>query len=159
VLGTGGSNSSPPKHATTQRHTHRAKTGAAQTTSTPATTTPAPATSPPATTDPVALNNQGKSLIDSGRPQDAIPVLQKALAAFPPDQRSSIDYAYTLFNLGDAYLRSGQPAKAIPYLQQRLKWNDQRDTVEAELRQAMQQAGQLPGAHGKGKHKGHGKGD
>jgi serine/threonine protein kinase len=153
VLSSGG-NSSSPNHATTHRHTHRAKTDAAQTNSTPGATTP-----PPAAPSPSALNDQGKALIDSGRPADAIPVLQRALAAFPPNQRSSITYAYTLFNLGDAYLRSGQPDKAIPYLQQRLNWNDQRDVVEAELKQAMQEAGQLgPGGPRKGKHKGHGKG-
>jgi tetratricopeptide (TPR) repeat protein len=104
----------------------------------------------------VALNNQGKSLIDSGNPQAAIPVLQKALAGFPPDQHGSLNYAYTLFNLADAYLKSGQPDKAIPLLQQRLRFNDQRDAVAAELQQAMQQAGQAPA--GPGKHKGHDKG-
>jgi serine/threonine-protein kinase len=159
--GGGGKSTNSANHATTHRHhTHKAKTNVGQTTSSSATTTPPPATQAPATTNPSALNDQGKSLIDSGRPADAIPVLQQALAAFPADQRSSIVYAYTLFNLGDAYLRSGQPAKAIPYLQQRLNWNDQRDVVSAELRQAMQQAGQAPsgGPPGKGKHKGHGKG-
>jgi serine/threonine-protein kinase len=150
--GGSGSNSnsgkSTAKHSTTQRH-HRTQTQAAQTTSTPATTTP-----PPATSDPSTLNNQGKALIDSGRPAEAIPVLQRALAAFPADQRSSIVYAWTLFNLGDAYLKSGQPARAIPYLQQRLNWNDQRATVLRELQEAMKQAG-VKGP-GKGKHKGHG---
>jgi hypothetical protein len=47
-------------------------------------------------------------------------------------------------------------------LQARLKFNDQRDTVAAELRQAMQQAGQTGGAPGpgpgRGKHKGRGDG-
>jgi eukaryotic-like serine/threonine-protein kinase len=161
VLASGGG-STPPKHTTSaKRHhrTHHTQTQAAQTNSTSSSTTPPPASSPPTTTDPFALNNQGKSLIDAGRSADAIPVLQRALAAFPPDQRQSLDYAYTLFNLGDAYLRAGQPDKAIPYLQQRLNWNDQRDVVAAELRQAMQQAGQsAPAPPGKGKHKGHGKG-
>jgi eukaryotic-like serine/threonine-protein kinase len=162
VLTTGGSGSNPPaKHATTHHHrrTHKPKATANQTTPPPATSsTPATHTTP-ATTDPSSLNDQGKALIDSGRPADAIPILQKALAAFPPDQRSSIVYAYTLFNLGDAYLKSGQPAKAIPYLQQRLKWNDQRPVVEAELQQAMQQAGVGGSGEGPGKgKKGHGKG-
>ena len=161
VLSSGGGGGSPKataKHSTAKHHkTHKAKTNSTQTTGTQVATTTPPATQAPATTDPSALNNQGKSLIDSGRPADAIPVLQRALAAFPPDQRSSLPYAYTLFNLGDAYLKSGQAAKAIPYLQQRLNWNDQRDVVEAELQQAMQQAGVKP-APGKGKAKGHGKG-
>ena len=154
VLSSGGG-SSPPTRATTHHRTHRAKTDAAQTTSgTPPTATAPPATPPPAS--PTALNDQGKALIDSGRPADAIPVLQRALAAFPPDQHSSLVYAYTLFNLADAYLRSGQPAKAIPLLQERLKYNDQTDVVQAELQQAMREAGRpVPG--GKGKHKGHGK--
>jgi serine/threonine protein kinase len=157
--GSSPSSSSSKKHATSHRHkTHRSQTQAAQTTPVPA--TPTPSTPAPDAQDPSALNDQGKSLIDSGKPQQAIPVLQKALAAFPPDQRSSLPYAYTLFNLGDAYLKSGQPDKAIPYLQQRLKWNDQRDVVQAELQQAVQAAGQSGGAPapgpGKGKKKGHG---
>ena len=154
VLSSGGGGSSPPTRAATQQRTHRAGSDAAQTTGGSATVPAAKA--PPAS--PTDLNNQGKALIDSGRPADAIPVLQRALAAFPADQRSGLSYAYTLFNLADAYLRSGQPAKAIPLLQERLKWNDQRDVVQAELQQALQQAGQsTPGGHGKGKHKGHGK--
>ncbi len=171
LLTSSGGSSGAPKQASTHHHhrTHHAtkkkthaqpqtQTQAAQTT--PAAGTPTPGTSTPATQNPIALNNEGKSLIDSGRPQDAIPILQKALAAFPADQHSSINYAYTLFNLGDAYLKSGQPDKAIPYLRQRLNWPDQRATVLAELQQAMQQAGQSGGAPapgpGKGKKKDHG---
>jgi serine/threonine protein kinase len=148
------SSSGSKKHSTTR---HKTKTTA----QTAPAATPAPAqtqqqTTPPATTDPVALNNQGKSLIDAGNPQAAIPLLQRALAAFPADQRGDINYGYTLFNLGDAYLKTGQPDKAIPLLQARLRWNDQRDVVTAELREAMQQAGQSPpGPDGHGKKKGH----
>jgi serine/threonine protein kinase len=165
-LGGGGGGSSPSagsgskkKHTTTHHHSSKSKQQAAETTGTPAPPqTQQQSSAPPATTDPSALNDQGKSLIDQGNSQAAIPILQKALAAFPADQRSSLTYAYTLFNLGDAYLRSGQPDKAIPYLQQRLNWNDQRDVVAAELRQAMQQAGQAPSKEpGRGKHKGHDK--
>jgi eukaryotic-like serine/threonine-protein kinase len=179
VLSTSGGGSSPKataNHSTTRHHKrHKAATNTAHRTSTQttntqaATTTPAatpPAATPPAvsappatSTNPSALNDRGKALIDAGRPADAIPVLQKALAAFPADQRSSLTYAYTLFNLGDAYLKSGQPDKAIPYLQQRLNWNDQRPVVEAELQQAMQQAGVAGAGTGPAKDKkGHGKG-
>ncbi|HKN94313.1 MAG TPA: serine/threonine-protein kinase, partial [Thermoleophilaceae bacterium] len=160
LITSSGGGSGAPKQASTHHHrTHHAKkkthtqTQAAQTTSTPA-ATPSPGTSTPPTQGPIGLNNQGKSLIDSGHPQQAIPFLQKALAAFPADQRSSINYAYTLFNLGDAYLKSGQPDKAIPYLRQRLNWPDQRSTVLAELQQAMQQAGQSGGAPAPGPGKG-----
>jgi len=160
ALGSGGGGSSSTNqtsgHRQRSQSSHRSQTNAAQSTSTPAPQTSA--TTPPAT-DPSALNDQGKALIDSGRPADAIPVLQEALAAFPADQRSSLVYAYTLFNLADAYLRSGQPDKAIPLLRERLKYNDQTAVVQAELEQAMRQAGQLPsGKHGHGKKKGKGGG-
>jgi tetratricopeptide (TPR) repeat protein len=160
ALGSGGGGSSSTNQTSGHRQgsqsSHRSQTNGAQSTSTPASQTSA--TTPPAT-DPSALNDQGKALIDSGRPADAIPVLQEALAAFPADQRSSLVYAYTLFNLADAYLRSGQPDKAIPLLRERLKYNDQTAVVQAELEQAMRQAGQLPaGKHGHGKKKGKGGG-
>ncbi|HEY2602432.1 MAG TPA: protein kinase [Thermoleophilaceae bacterium] len=161
VLNGGGSGSSsgPSKSASkskpkTHKSQPKAKTTPQQATPPAA---PAPAQTQPTTPDPLALNNQGKSLIDSGRAADAIPVLQQSLAAFPADQRSSINYAYALFNLGDAYLKTGQPEKAIPLLQQRLQFNDQRDTVAAELREAMRQAGLGPG-HGNGKGNGNGHG-
>jgi serine/threonine-protein kinase len=158
--GGGGSPKATANHsAAKHQKKHRAKsktttqTTSTQAATTPAAGTPAPATSstPATSSDPSALNDQGKALIDSGRPADAIPVLQRALAAFPSSEHSSLVYGYTLFNLGDAYLKSGQPAKAIPYLQQRLQWNDQRDVVEAELQQAMQQAGEKGPGKGKGK--------
>ncbi|HEY1595153.1 MAG TPA: serine/threonine-protein kinase [Thermoleophilaceae bacterium] len=171
VLGGGGgsSNSSSGSKSSAKKkasHHHAAK----QKTTAASTITPAAAgqpqtqqqSTPPATTDPIDLNNEGKSLIDSGRAAAAIPILQKALAAFPADQRSSLDYGFTLFNLGDAYVKTGQPQKAIPYLQQRLRWNNQRGVVLQELREAMQQAGVGAGNGGfpgKDKHKGHGGGD
>jgi tetratricopeptide (TPR) repeat protein len=171
LLTSGGGGSGVDSASTTPATHHKKSSTKKQTTakttpptaSTPAQTQQQTAPPPaPSTQDPVALNNQGKSLIDSGNPQAAIPILQKALNAFPPDQRGSINYAYALFNLGDAYLKSGQPEKAIPLLQARLKFNDQRDTVAAELRQAMQQAGQTGGGPGsgpgRGKHKGRGDG-
>jgi eukaryotic-like serine/threonine-protein kinase len=157
----GGSPKSTASHSKTKHHkTHKAKTNTTQTNTNAAQSTPPPATPTPATQSPSAMNDQGKALIDAGRPADAIPILQKALSSFPASERSSLVYGYTLFNLGDAYLKSGQPAKAIPYLQQRLQWNDQRDVVQAELQQAMQQAGvKAPGpGKGPGKHKGQGKG-
>ena len=108
------------------------------------------------------MNDQGKALIDSGRAAEALPILQRALAAFPPDQRSSLPYAYTLYNLAVAYMRTGQPDKAIPLLRDRLKYNDQTDVVQQTLDQALIAAGQAPsgpGKHGKGKKKGQKQGD
>jgi serine/threonine protein kinase len=103
------------------------------------------------------LNDQGKALIDAGQPAQAIPILEQAVAAFPPDTRlSDINYAYALFNLADAYFRTGQFDKAIPLLQQRLQIPNQRGVVQHELEQALQGAGLAPA--GKDKHKDHGKG-
>ena len=88
------------------------------------------------------LNAQGKSLSDSGDYAGAIPVLERAVRAFPAGTTatSSIDYAYTLFNLGHALVRAGRPDDAVPVLEERLKNPDQRATVQAELDAARQQA-------------------
>jgi len=156
----GGDSSGRKSSANTgpQRSTHRshAKRKPAAKNSPAATTAPSISTQ-----DPAALNNEGKALIDQGRPSDAIPILKQALAAFPQSEHSSIVYGWTLFNLGDAYFKSGQPEKAIPYLRARLAYPGQTDLVRAELEQAIQQAGggtTAPAGPGKGKKKGHGKG-
>ena len=110
--------------------------------------TPAPAQSAPTQSTPTQtapagaeagrqLNDQGKALIDSGRPAEAIPILEQAVAAFPPETRATdINYAYALFNLADAYFRAGQPDKAIPLLEERLKIPNQTPVVAKELRDA-----------------------
>jgi eukaryotic-like serine/threonine-protein kinase len=160
--GSGGSKSSASAKHHKRTHRSHAKKQAAATQPAQA---PAASTTPStATQDPAALNNEGKALIDQGRPSDAIPVLQRALAAFPKSEHSSIVYGWTLFNLGDAYLKSGQPQQAIPYLRARLAYPGQTDLVRAELEQAIQQAGggaAAPGPAGQGpgksKKKGHGK--
>ena len=53
----------------------------------------------------VVIANQGILLSDSGRPADALPVLQRALTLDP-------DLNEARFNLAVAYLRAGQPAEA-----------------------------------------------
>jgi tRNA A-37 threonylcarbamoyl transferase component Bud32 len=104
-----------------------------------------PAPSQPATgVDPARgaqLNDQGYALIQRGDYAGAVPVLQQAVAAWPEDS-TDINYAYALFNLGKSLNRAGRPAEAIPYLEQRLRWADQRATVQAELDLARQNAGQ-----------------
>ena len=50
-----------------------------------------------------------------------------------PEDSRDINYAYALFNLGKSLNRSGRPDEAIPYLEKRLTWDDQRETVQAEL--------------------------
>jgi serine/threonine protein kinase len=105
---------------------------------------PAPANTTPAGADAGRqLNDQGKSLIDSGQPGAAIPILERAVAAFPPDARATdINYAYALYNLAIAYFRAGQPEKAIPLLEQRLQIPNQRGVVKQALRDAQRAAGQ-----------------
>jgi serine/threonine protein kinase len=104
---------------------------------------PKPAPAPPAGADVGRqLNDQGKSLIDNGQSAAAIPILERAVAAFPPDARATdINYAYALFNLADAYFKAGQPEKAVPLLQQRLQIPNQRGVVKKELKDAERAAG------------------
>jgi len=120
----------------------------------PAEPTPAPAEPEPApeeaapeeqtgSFDPARgaeLNNQGYSMMQGGDYAGAVPILQEAVSLWPEDSQD-INYAYALFNLGQALNRSGNPEAAIPYLEKRLQWNDQRDTVQAELNDARQKAG------------------
>jgi eukaryotic-like serine/threonine-protein kinase len=100
-------------------------------------------TAPPTQSDnPVALNNAGFSLIQQGKPNEAVGPLQRSVAAFRTQGRTGeIDYAYALFNLGNALRLSGQPAAAIPYLQERLRIsNYKRGVVKKELKTAQKQA-------------------
>jgi eukaryotic-like serine/threonine-protein kinase len=85
------------------------------------------------------LNDQGYSMMQGGDYAGAVPVLQEAVSLWPEDSQD-INYAYALFNLGQALNRSGNPEAAIPYLEKRLQWNDQRETVKAELKDARKNA-------------------
>jgi eukaryotic-like serine/threonine-protein kinase len=87
------------------------------------------------------LNEDGFALMQSGDYAGAVPILQEAVASWPEDSQD-INYAYALFNLGKSLNRSGNPDEAIPYLEKRLNWNDQRETVQAELDLAKRKAGQ-----------------
>jgi serine/threonine protein kinase len=87
------------------------------------------------------LNEQGYALIQEGRYDEAIPVLQRAVAAFP-DGTTDINYAYALYNLGHALRMAGHPDEAIPILEQRLQIPDQTATVQAELDAARAAAGE-----------------
>ena len=112
-------------------------------TATPAPSTPAPSTEA-TTADPARgaqLNDEGYSLMQRGDYAGAVPILQQAVASWPEDS-TDINYAYALFNLGKALNRAGRPDEAIPYLEQRLRWADQRATVQSELDLARRNAGQ-----------------
>jgi eukaryotic-like serine/threonine-protein kinase len=79
-----------------------------------------------------ALNDEGYSLIQQGRHEDAVPVLRRAVRSFP-EGTTDINYAYALYNLGNALRLSGRPEQAIPILEERLQIPNQTDTVQAEL--------------------------
>jgi serine/threonine-protein kinase len=102
-------------------------------------TTPPADTAPPAGGDPSQLQAQGHEMIAAGDPNGAIPVLQQAIADCPVSQTDPCAYAY--YDLGHALRLAGRPDEAIPVLQTRLQNPNQRGTVEAELRQAQQEAG------------------
>jgi serine/threonine-protein kinase len=96
----------------------------------------------PSSFDPAqgaALNEEGFDLMNAGRYDEAIPVLQQAVDSFPPGT-SDLNYAYALFNLGKSLRLAGRPEEAIPFLEQRLQIPNQTETVQAELDLARRQA-------------------
>jgi len=86
-----------------------------------------------------ALNSQGYSLIQQGKPGDAIPVLERSLQSFPKDTKD-VYYGYALYNLALAWRKAGRPDLAIPILEKRMKIEDQRNIVARELFAARQEA-------------------
>ena len=83
--------------------------------------------------DGAALNDEGFALVGAGRYEEAVPVLERAVA----ELRGSGDeatYNYALYNLASAYLGAGRAAEAIPLLEERMRFDDgQLDEVEATL--------------------------
>jgi serine/threonine-protein kinase len=149
VIAFAGGDSSPAKHQpAVAAHKKKAHKKKSHKTATPATasTPPAPAASAPQPTSNgvatgPALNDQGYKLTVAGKYTEAVPVLQKAVRAFPPGT-TDLNYQFALFNLGHALRLAGRPAEAIPVLEQRLKNPNQRPTVQAELDAARRAAGQ-----------------
>jgi len=86
------------------------------------------------------LNDLGFALINEGRYDEAIPVLERAVAAFP-DGSTDLTYAFALFNLGHALRLAGRPEEAIPILEQRLQIPNQTGEVRRELEAAIAAAG------------------
>jgi eukaryotic-like serine/threonine-protein kinase len=99
----------------------------------------ASSSSPDASVSGAQLNEEGYALIQQGRYAEAVPVLRKAVAAFPRGT-TDINYAYALFNLGHALRMAGHPEKAIPILERRLEIPDQTATVQGELDAARAEA-------------------
>jgi len=113
-------------------------------------TTPAPP-APIGGASGAQLNDEGYALIQQGRYDEAVPLLQRAVAAFPKGT-SDLDYAYALYNLGHALRLAGQPQEAVPILEQRLQIPNQVATVSQELAAARAEAG--GGKEGKKEKKG-----
>jgi len=104
---------------------------------------PAPAPTPSeiaSTDDPVALNDQGYALMQAGDYEGAIPLLERAVAAFPEGSQE-LTYGYALYNLGRSLRLAGRPEEAIPILERRLQIPDQAETVQRELDAARAAAG------------------
>jgi len=112
------------------------------------------------------LNDRGFELNAQGRYDEAIPLLQRAVAA--SEGSGDLVHAWALFNLGHALRMNGRPAEAIPILEQRLEIPNQTGKVRRELELAIAAAGggELDGGEGEddsgpgnGKAKGHEKDD
>jgi tetratricopeptide (TPR) repeat protein len=86
------------------------------------------------------LNDQGFKLMNAGRYDEAIPVLQRAVESL--SGTNDVSYAYALFNLGRSLRLAGRPDEAIPILEQRLAIPNQRGVVRRELDAARREAGQ-----------------
>jgi tetratricopeptide (TPR) repeat protein len=89
---------------------------------------------------PAELNDQGFALMNEGRHDEAIPVLQQAVAGFP-EGSSDLTLAYALYNLGRSLRLAGRPDEAIPVLERRLEFSNQRGVVKKEIEAARREAG------------------
>ncbi|MEA2143000.1 MAG: eukaryotic-like serine/threonine-protein kinase [Solirubrobacteraceae bacterium] len=87
------------------------------------------------------LQAQGHQLIQQGQYDQAIPVLERSVKSFPAGT-TELGYAYALYDLGNALRLAGRPQDAVPVLEERLKIDNQRDVVQAELDRAKAAAGQ-----------------
>ena len=110
---------------------------------------PQPAPEPSGAALGAQLNQQGFDLINAGEYEAAIPVLERAVDAFP-EGTTDLTYAYALYNLGHAYRMAGRPEDAIPVLEQRLQIPNQLGIVQAELDAAYADAGYDTGGSGGG---------
>ena len=75
--------------------------------------------------------------MQQGRYEEAIPVLQRAVAS---SQGSGPPHAYALYNLGRSLRLAGRPREAIPILERRLRIPNQTDVVKRELKAAKRAA-------------------
>jgi serine/threonine-protein kinase len=110
---------------------------------------PAPAEPQRSAASPAQLNDQGFALMNAGDHEGAIPVLQRAVGAFP-EGSTDLTLAYALYNLGRSLRLAGRPDEAIPVLERRLEFNNQRGVVKRELAAARRATGSGGGRDGDG---------
>jgi serine/threonine-protein kinase len=98
---------------------------------------------------PSQLDARGYQLIRQGRPAEAIPYLERAVAGFEAqgDAADPIAFGYALYNLATAYVQVGRPGEAIPLFERRLEVSphDRPHLVRTALREARKAAGRPPG--------------
>ena len=94
----------------------------------------------PESADPESLNDQGFALMNEGRYDEAVPLLQQAVNTYP-EGSTDLTYAFALYNLGRSLRLAGRPDEAIPVLEARLEIPNQTSTVQRELDAARAEAG------------------
>jgi hypothetical protein len=107
----------------------------------PQTPLPQPPSAPVSPTLATEFEAQGHDLLQSGQYGDAVSVLRRAVAAtgmhlsdcLEPVSETCLTYAYAMYDLGRALELKGNPTAAVPVLENRLKIDNQRDVVAAEL--------------------------
>jgi len=127
----------PKKKAKSNANSNTSSSTASQTTPATSSQTTATSTPAPASGDPAQMQAQAHNLINQGKYDDAIAIDKQAVAQA---DKGSLTYAYALYDLGHALRLAGRPQEAIPVLEQRMKINNQRDVVKAELEQAKKAA-------------------
>lgn len=109
----------------------------------------APATAPPSPAAPAAsaglLEAQGHQSMVGGDYLTAIRLLRQAVSSAP---RTSLTYAYALFDLGRSLRLAGDPQAAVSVLWQRLQIPNQQGVVRGELTRALEALGQHAGGGG-----------
>jgi tRNA A-37 threonylcarbamoyl transferase component Bud32 len=127
--------------ATAPAQRGRTHGAAAPKATTPTAGTTNAATSPSAPPSAEQLQLTGHQQLLAGDYPTAITTLRKAVLTA---SKSSLTYAYGLYDLGLALLRSGDPAGAVPILEQRAKIPNQTSVVLQTLDQALRASGQTP---------------
>ncbi len=149
ALSGGGAEPSRETAASAGQTSSRSASSGTPTTAAEAPQPPPPAQSAAADSSPSALNERGHALLGQGRFGEAIEPLRAAVAGHKAAGEDGLPYAFALYNLAVALNRSGNPAEAVPLLRERLTFDNQRDTVQAELDDALSKLGETSPAKSK----------